>query len=155
MEQTPVIERSLSGPPAPGSELASALSPPNAADHALPAVGVEEHIEVSPPDVSGASGQAGQGDPPPPVPPVSDPPHPVAEASSGDGPPAPLLAPPYPHSALPTGHQAAYYPIGTPGPGFPGFAPPQVTPVPPASGFFPSAGPYATPVPQSVHHYWP
>uniref|UniRef100_A0A0G4HPP9 Uncharacterized protein n=1 Tax=Chromera velia CCMP2878 TaxID=1169474 RepID=A0A0G4HPP9_9ALVE len=155
MEQTPVIERSLSGPPAPGSELASALSPPNAADHALPVVGVEEHIEVSPPDVSGASGQAGQGDPPPPVPPVSDPPHPVAEASSGDGPLAPLPAPPYPHSALPIGHQAAYYPIGTPGPGFPGFAPPQVTPVPSASGFFPSAGPYATPVPQSVHHYWP
>uniref|UniRef100_A0A0G4HQ57 Uncharacterized protein n=1 Tax=Chromera velia CCMP2878 TaxID=1169474 RepID=A0A0G4HQ57_9ALVE len=125
-----MIERSLSGPPAPGSELASALSPPNAADHTLPAVGVEEHIEVAPPDVSGASGQAGQGDPPPPMPPVSDPPHPVAEASSGDGPPAPLPAPPYPHSALPTGHQAAYYPIGTP-------------------------SPYATPVPQSVHHYWP
>uniref|UniRef100_A0A0K6S8H1 Protein kinase domain-containing protein n=1 Tax=Chromera velia CCMP2878 TaxID=1169474 RepID=A0A0K6S8H1_9ALVE len=75
------------------------------ADHAPPAVGVEEHIEVSPPDASGASGQAGQGDPPP-VPPVSDPPHPVAEASSGvtDRPPAPLLAPPYPHSALLTGH---------------------------------------------------
>uniref|UniRef100_A0A0G4HER1 Uncharacterized protein n=1 Tax=Chromera velia CCMP2878 TaxID=1169474 RepID=A0A0G4HER1_9ALVE len=145
MEQTPVIERSLSGPPAPGSELASALSPPNAADHALLAVGVKEHIEVFPPDVSGASGQAGQGDPLPPVPPVSNPPHPVAEASSGDGPLAPLPALPYPYSALPTGHQAAYYPIGTPGPGFPGFAPPQVTPVPPASGFFPSAGPYATP----------
>uniref|UniRef100_A0A0G4H3C9 Uncharacterized protein n=1 Tax=Chromera velia CCMP2878 TaxID=1169474 RepID=A0A0G4H3C9_9ALVE len=91
----------------------------------------------------------------PPVPPVSDPPHPVAEASSGDGPPAPLPAPPYPHLALPTGHQAAYYPIGTPGPSFLGFAPPQVTLVPPASGFFPSTGPYATPVPQSVHHYWP
>uniref|UniRef100_A0A0K6S8N5 Uncharacterized protein n=1 Tax=Chromera velia CCMP2878 TaxID=1169474 RepID=A0A0K6S8N5_9ALVE len=105
MEQTPVIERSLSGLSAPGSELASALSPPDAADHAPPAVGVEEHIEVSPPDASGASGQAGQGDPPP-VPPVSDPPHPVAEASSGvtDRPPAPLLAPPYPHSALLTGH---------------------------------------------------
>uniref|UniRef100_A0A0G4F1B1 Uncharacterized protein n=1 Tax=Chromera velia CCMP2878 TaxID=1169474 RepID=A0A0G4F1B1_9ALVE len=97
----------------------------------------------------------GRGDPPPPVPPVSDLPHPVAKASSGDGPPAPLPAPPYPHSALPMGHQAAYYPIRTPGLGFPGFAPPQVTPVPPASGFFPSAGPYATPVPQSVHHYWP
>uniref|UniRef100_A0A0G4HSL0 Uncharacterized protein n=1 Tax=Chromera velia CCMP2878 TaxID=1169474 RepID=A0A0G4HSL0_9ALVE len=52
------------------------------ADHALPAVGVKEHIEVSPPDVSGASCQAGQGDPPPPVPLVSNPPHRVAEASS-------------------------------------------------------------------------
>uniref|UniRef100_A0A0G4IG30 Uncharacterized protein n=1 Tax=Chromera velia CCMP2878 TaxID=1169474 RepID=A0A0G4IG30_9ALVE len=150
MEQTPVIERSLSGPPAPGSELASALSPLDAADHALPAVRVEEHIEVSPSDVSGASGQAGQDDPPPPVPPVSDPPHPVAEAFSGDGPPAPLPAPLYPHSALPTGHQAAYYPIRTPGVGFPGFAPLQVTPIPPALGFFPSASPYTTPVPQSA-----
>uniref|UniRef100_A0A0G4FGL6 Uncharacterized protein n=1 Tax=Chromera velia CCMP2878 TaxID=1169474 RepID=A0A0G4FGL6_9ALVE len=98
---------------------------------------------------------APSGDPPPLVPPVSDLPHPVAEASSGDGPPAPLPAPPYPYLALPTGHQAAYYPIGTPGLGFPGFAPSQVTLVPPASGFFPSAGPYVTPVPQSVHHYWP
>uniref|UniRef100_A0A0G4F9H3 Reverse transcriptase Ty1/copia-type domain-containing protein n=1 Tax=Chromera velia CCMP2878 TaxID=1169474 RepID=A0A0G4F9H3_9ALVE len=154
MEQTLVIKRSLSSPPASGSEPASALSPPDVADHAPPAVGVEKHIEVSPPDVSGASSQAGQGDPPSPVPPVSDSPHPVAEASSGNGPPAPLPAPSYPHSALPTGHQAAYYPIGTPGPGFPGFAPPQVTPVPPASGFFPSAGPYATPADQIYDPSW-
>uniref|UniRef100_A0A0G4IDX3 Uncharacterized protein n=1 Tax=Chromera velia CCMP2878 TaxID=1169474 RepID=A0A0G4IDX3_9ALVE len=65
-------------------------------DHAPPIVGVEEHIEVSLPDVSDASGQAGQGDPPPPVPPVSDPPHLVAEAFSGDSPPAPLPALLYP-----------------------------------------------------------
>uniref|UniRef100_A0A0G4HQS7 Uncharacterized protein n=1 Tax=Chromera velia CCMP2878 TaxID=1169474 RepID=A0A0G4HQS7_9ALVE len=48
---------------------------------------------MSPPDVFSASGQAGQGDPPPSVPPVSDPPHLVAEASSGDGLPAPLRTP--------------------------------------------------------------